>query len=99
LYLIALPVHFRLAASGGIPLTEYSTGVILMYEVEYTDQFEGWWDDLTADEQVPVRAAVEQLVQFGPDPGIPPLLGDPWIALRIRSAAHGDSAHRGQKDW
>jgi hypothetical protein len=36
------------------------------YEVEYTDEFEVWWDDLTADEQGSVRTAVLQLAQFGP---------------------------------
>ncbi|HYW11728.1 MAG TPA: type II toxin-antitoxin system RelE/ParE family toxin [Longimicrobium sp.] len=38
----------------------------MAYEVEYTDEFEEWWDDLTGEEQESVRVAVEQLAQFGP---------------------------------
>lgn len=38
----------------------------MAYEVEYTDEFEEWWDDLDAEEQESVRAGVEQLTQFGP---------------------------------
>jgi hypothetical protein len=38
----------------------------MAYEVEFTDEFEAWWDGLAGEEQASVRAAVEQLVQFGP---------------------------------
>lgn len=38
----------------------------MAWEVEFTDEFEEWWDALNAEEQVSVRAAVEQLVQYGP---------------------------------
>ncbi|HEU4881777.1 MAG TPA: type II toxin-antitoxin system RelE/ParE family toxin [Longimicrobium sp.] len=34
--------------------------------MEYTDEFDEWWEDLDAKEQASVRAEVEQLVQFGP---------------------------------
>lgn len=34
-------------------------------EVEYTDEFEEWWDGLTADEQESVAAAVEVLEERG----------------------------------
>lgn len=38
----------------------------MAYEVEYTDEFEEWWDGLEAEEQRSVRTAVEQLVLVGP---------------------------------
>jgi hypothetical protein len=43
------------------------------WEVEYTDQFEEWWDALTAEEQRRVEAAVEVLQELGP------ALGRPWV--------------------
>jgi len=36
-----------------------------MYEVEYTDEFEEWWESLTEDEQISIAASVELLEQFG----------------------------------
>lgn len=36
------------------------------WEIEYTDEFEGWWDSLDEDEQEDVRAVVLLLRQFGP---------------------------------
>lgn len=38
----------------------------MAYEVEYTDEFEEWWDELTAEEQNSVRAAVGALEERGP---------------------------------
>lgn len=37
-----------------------------MWEVEYTDEFEAWWDSLDEEEQVSVAASVELLRQLGP---------------------------------
>lgn len=37
----------------------------MAYEVEYTDEFEAWWDGLDAEEQSSVRAGVEKLIKFG----------------------------------
>ena len=34
-------------------------------EIEFSDEFEGWWDDLKADEQESVRAYVKLLEDFG----------------------------------
>jgi hypothetical protein len=34
--------------------------------VEFTDEFEGWWNNLTADEQVDVDAVVRLLERAGP---------------------------------
>ncbi len=42
-----------------------------MWEVEYTDTFGAWWDELTEDEQERVTAAVELLEQGGPALGRP----------------------------
>jgi hypothetical protein len=37
-----------------------------MWEVEFTDEFGHWWDQLDADEQESVAASVELLRQLGP---------------------------------
>jgi len=42
-----------------------------VWTVEYTDEFEFWWDDLSSDEQERVTAAVELLEQHGPSLGRP----------------------------
>ncbi len=40
-----------------------------MWEVEYTDEFEEWWQSLNVDEQESVAASVELLQVMGP--GLP----------------------------
>ena len=40
-----------------------------MWEVEFTDEFSQWWDDLTEAEQDAVAATVQVLQQLGP--GLP----------------------------
>jgi hypothetical protein len=42
-----------------------------MWEVEYTDEFEEWWDDLDQEEQERITAAVELLMDRGPNLGRP----------------------------
>jgi hypothetical protein len=42
-----------------------------VWEVEYTQEFGVWWDDLQPDEQERVMAAVEILEQHGPALGRP----------------------------
>jgi hypothetical protein len=37
------------------------------WEVEYTDEFEVWWNSLTEDEQEDVDASVRLLQRFGPN--------------------------------
>jgi hypothetical protein len=51
-----------------IPLTEYSLEIIfsMPWEVEYTDAFEAWWDQLDEAEQESVDASVELLEKQGP---------------------------------
>lgn len=39
--------------------------------IEYTDQFEAWWESLTDDEQESIDAAVELLEERGPGLGRP----------------------------
>lgn len=41
----------------------YTGGV---FEVEYTDEFEAWWEALTQDEQKALDARVALLIQRGP---------------------------------
>jgi hypothetical protein len=37
----------------------------MMWEIEYTDEFEGWWNVLTEEEQVDVAASVGLLEEHG----------------------------------
>jgi hypothetical protein len=37
-----------------------------MWEIEFTDEFERWWQSLTAEEQESLAASVELLRQVGP---------------------------------
>ena len=43
----------------------------MSWEVEYTDQFGEWWDDLAEEEQDAVTAAVNVLQRGGPSLGRP----------------------------
>jgi hypothetical protein len=38
-----------------------------MWEVEYTDEFEVWWNTLDKDEQDSVAVGVEMLQEYGPN--------------------------------
>jgi hypothetical protein len=42
-----------------------------VWEVEYTDQFEAWWDELTAEQQAPLIATINLLARQGPGLGRP----------------------------
>jgi hypothetical protein len=42
-----------------------------LWSVEYTDQFEAWWDGLAVDEQGAIAIAVEALEDRGPALGRP----------------------------
>jgi hypothetical protein len=50
--------------------------------VEFTDEFETWWDGLTADEQLSVEFYVELLI----DKGV--ALGSPYSS-QIKGSRHG----------
>jgi hypothetical protein len=43
----------------------------MTWEVEYTDQFGEWWDNLAEEEQEAVTAAVNVLQRGGPSLGRP----------------------------
>ena len=43
----------------------------MAWAVEYTDQFEAWWDGLTAEEQDAIAASVTVLIERGPQLGRP----------------------------
>jgi hypothetical protein len=38
----------------------------MVWEVEYTDEFEAWWNTLSEDEQAEVNSKVELLEEHGP---------------------------------
>ena len=42
-----------------------------MWQVEYTDQFEQWWDQLSMEEQAAIDVTVEVLQERGPGLGRP----------------------------
>lgn len=37
----------------------------MAWEIEYTDEFEQWWETLSIDEQISITASVELLENFG----------------------------------
>jgi hypothetical protein len=41
------------------------------WEVEFTDQFEEWWNGLEETEQIKIDAAVRMLEEYGPDLPLP----------------------------
>ncbi len=44
---------------------------VVSWEVEYTDEFEAWWETLNEEEQEAIDAAVELLEERGPALGRP----------------------------
>ena len=52
------------------------------WEVEYTDEFRQWWNDLTEGQQDSVAARVELLMEHGPNLPYP-------YSSHIRGARHG----------
>jgi len=54
----------------------------MTWEVEYTDEFEGWWDSLDEAERESVSASVGLLEDLGPDLRYPHCSG-------IRGSRHG----------
>jgi len=39
-----------------------------IWEVEYTDEFEEWWQTLSQEDEESIRACVEVLEEMGPAP-------------------------------
>lgn len=54
----------------------------MTWEVEVTNEFEEWWDQLDEDEQVSINATEELLEEHGPRLGFP-------YSLEIRGSKHG----------
>lgn len=44
----------------------------MSWDVEYTDEFEAWWEGLSEQEQVSLAASVALLEERGPSLGHPP---------------------------
>lgn len=55
----------------------------MKWEIEYTDEFGTWWDQLTEIEQESIRANVNLLGEFGPN------LRFPYSSV-INSSKHGN---------
>jgi hypothetical protein len=53
------------------------------WDVEFTDEFEGWWSTLTADQQDDVTYSVGLLAEAGP------MLGFPHSS-QIKTSRHGE---------
>lgn len=51
--------------------TLYKVYVVVAWEVEYTNEFEAWWETLDEEEQEAIDAAVELLEERGPALGRP----------------------------
>ncbi len=43
----------------------------MTWEIEYTDEFGGWWSGLLEEERVSITASVQLLEQRGPNLGFP----------------------------
>jgi hypothetical protein len=54
----------------------------MAYEVEYTDEFGAWWDNLSIVEQVSIEAVIDLLEERGPR------LGHPHSSA-IKGSRHG----------
>ena len=64
-----------------------------MWEVEYTDEFERWWNELSEDEQESVAASVELLRQLGPQ--LPRPHADTIVGSKHSNMKELRTQHRG----
>jgi hypothetical protein len=76
------------AEPAGQDLTQATCCTILplsarAWSVEYTDEFERWWDTLTEDDQEAIDAAIELLEERGPALGRP-------LADNVHQSRHGN---------
>jgi hypothetical protein len=55
--------------------------ILVVWEVEVTDELEAWWDELTVDQQESLTDRVGLLAERGPDLGRP-------VVDRITSSRH-----------
>ncbi len=63
-----------------------------MWEVEFTDEFEAWWDGLDLGQQAAVAGRVELLAESGPD------LGRPTVDRIVGSRHHNMKELRASAD-
>lgn len=67
------------------------------WEVEYTDEFEEWWESLSESEQEDVSASVQLLEERGPNLGFPHssgISGSKHSHMRELRAQHGGKPYR-----
>jgi hypothetical protein len=67
--LVSVDVNSKQHSLDGITIKRYD--MAMEWEVEYTDEFEQWWSQLSEDEQISVAASVTLLEQLGPHLGFP----------------------------
>jgi len=70
---------------------------LMRWEIEYTDEFEGWWDRLSEAEQDSVQATVMLLGDEGPHLGFPhtsDIKGSRHGHLRELRVQHGGRPYR-----
>jgi hypothetical protein len=65
-----------------------------MWEVEFTDDFGAWWDQLNEDEQDSLASGVELLIQLGPN--LPRPRADTVKGSRDASMKELRTQHRGR---
>jgi hypothetical protein len=51
------------------------------WEVEFTDEFEDWWNRLAETEQIKIDTAIRMLEEYGPDLSFP-------MSSRVRGSRH-----------
>ena len=56
---------------------------LMEWEVEYTDEFSAWWDNLVVDAQGAIDDAIAALIEHGP------ALGRPYVD-RIKGSRHSN---------
>jgi hypothetical protein len=65
-----------------------------MWQVEYTDEFGAWWNELDEDEQESVATSVELLRQMGPQ--LPRLHADTVAGSKHANMKELRTQHRGR---
>ena len=63
------------------------------WQVEYTDQFNEWWDTLSGEQQEDLAATVELLMERGPTPAVSLLFRDGDLTAQPHEGA--EDAERG----
>ena len=69
----------------------------MAWNVEHTDEFAAWWDELSEAQQEDITATVLLLMDHGPQLPFPHSSG--IEGSRHRSAPDGDPADRRRQDW